>query len=86
MIDEVVEYFKKFTLIKLDNDETLFTDDFVDEYIEDLAFEEKDIESLAEYFQVMQCLSSIASRMRIATEEILALKIFDAEVERLEEE
>lgn len=53
MIDEVVEYFKKFTLIKLDNDETLFTDDFVDEYIEDLAFEEKDIESLAEYLQVM---------------------------------
>lgn len=86
MIDEVVEYFKKFTLIRLDNDETLFTDDFVDEYIEDLAFEEKDIESLAEYLQVLQSLSSIASRMRVATEDILALKIFDAEVERLEEE
>jgi hypothetical protein len=86
MLDDVIDACRKFVEMQINSDEEIFVDDFINELFEDLDYEEKEIDTLSEYLLILAKLSSVSSRMRIATEEIIAIKLFDDEIQRLEEE
>lgn len=86
MLDDVIDACRKFVEMQINSDEEIFVDDFINESFEDLNFEEQEIDTLSEYLLILAKLSSVSSRMRIATEEIIAMKLFDDEIQRLEEE
>ena len=86
MIDDVIDACKKFVELQVNSDEEVFVDDFINEMFEDSDYEEQEIDTLSEYFLILANLSSVSSRMRVATEELIAMKMFDEEIQRLEEE
>ena len=86
MIDDVIDACKKFVELQVNSDEEVFVDDFINEMFEDSDYEEQEIDTLSEYFLILANLSSVSSRMRVATEQIIAMKMFDEEIQRLEEE
>lgn len=86
MLDDVLDACKKFVELQINSEEEIFVDDFINDIFEDSDYEEQEIDTLSEYFLILANLSSVSSRMRVATEEIIAMKMFDAEIERLEEE
>lgn len=86
MIDDVIDACKKFVELQVNSDVEVFVDDFINEMFEDTDYEEQEIDTLSEYFLILANLSSVSSRMRVATEELIAMKMFDEEIQRLEEE
>ena len=84
--DDIIDATKKFAEDKFISDEQIFVDDSVSDTIEDLALTELDVENLSQYYDILASVSSFSSRMRVKVEQILAMKIFEDEVKRLEEE
>tara|TARA_R100000278_G_scaffold5076_1_gene8088 strand:+ start:1426 stop:1689 length:264 start_codon:yes stop_codon:yes gene_type:complete len=84
--DDIIDATKKFAEDKFISDEQIFVDDSVSDTIEDLAMTELDVEDLSQYYDILASVSSFSSRMRVKVEQILAIKIFEDEVKRLEEE
>ena len=84
--DDIIDATKKFAEDKFISDEQIFVDDSVSDTIEDLAMQELDVENLSQYYDILASVSSFSSRMRVKVEQILAIKIFEDEVKRLEEE
>tara|TARA_Y100000361_G_scaffold146572_1_gene157145 strand:- start:660 stop:923 length:264 start_codon:yes stop_codon:yes gene_type:complete len=84
--DDIIDATKKFAEDKFISDEQIFVDDSVSDTIEDLALTELDVEDLSQYYDILASVSSFSSRMRVKVEQILAIKIFEDEVKRLEEE
>ncbi len=84
--DDIIDATKKFAEDKFISDEQIFVDDSVSDTIEDLALTELDVENLSQYYDILASVSSFSSRMRVKVEQILAIKIFEDEVKRLEEE
>lgn len=84
--DDILDATKKFAEDKWISDEQIFVDDSVADTIEDLAITELDVENLSQYYDILASVSSFSSRMRRKVEEILAIKIFEDEIKRLEEE
>lgn len=84
--DDIIDATKKFAEDKFISDEQIYVDDSVSDTIEDLALTELDVENLSQYYDILASVSSFSSRMRIKVEQILAMKIFEDEVKRLEEE
>lgn len=84
--DDILDATKKFAEDKFISDEQIFVDDSVSDTIEDLALTELDVENLSQYYDILASVSSFSSRMRVKVEQILAIKIFEDEVKRLEEE
>ena len=84
--DDIIDATKKFAEDKFISDEQIFVDDSVSDTIEDLAMTELDVEDLSQYYDILASVSSFSSRMRVKVEQILAVKIFEDEVKRLEEE
>lgn len=84
--DDILDATKKFAEDKFISDEQIFVDDSVSDTIEDLALTELDVENLSQYYDILASVSSFSSRMRVKVEQILAMKIFEDEVKRLEEE
>lgn len=84
--DDIIDATKKFAEDKFISDEQIFVDDSVSDTIEDLAMTELDVENLSQYYDILASVSSFSSRMRVKVEQILAIKIFEDEVKRLEEE
>lgn len=84
--DDILDAIKKFAEDKFISDEQIFVDDSVSDTIEDLALTELDVENLSQYYDILASVSSFSSRMRVKVEQILAIKIFEDEVKRLEEE
>lgn len=84
--DDIIDATKKFAEDKFISDEQIFVDDSVSDTIEDLALAELDVEDLSQYYDILASVSSFSSRMRVKVEQILAMKIFEDEVKRLEEE
>lgn len=84
--DDIIDATKKFAEDKFISDEQIYVDDSVSDTIEDLALTELDVENLSQYYDILASVSSFSSRMRVKVEQILAIKIFEDEVKRLEEE
>tara|TARA_Y100000004_G_C8670465_1_gene309037 strand:- start:81 stop:344 length:264 start_codon:yes stop_codon:yes gene_type:complete len=84
--DDIIDATKKFAEDKFISDEQIYVDDSVSDTIEDLALTELDVENLSQYYDILASVSSFSSRMRVKVEQILAMKIFEDEVRRLEEE
>ena len=84
--DDIIDATKKFAEDKFISDEQIYVDDSVSDTIEDLALTELDVENLSQYYDILASVSSFSSRMRVKVEQILAMKIFEDEVKRLEEE
>ena len=84
--DDIIDATKKFAEDKFISDEQIYVDDSVSDTIEDLALAELDVENLSQYYDILASVSSFSSRMRVKVEQILAMKIFEDEVKRLEEE
>lgn len=84
--DDIIDATKKFAEDKFISDEQIYVDDSVSDTIEDLALTELDVENLSQYYDILASVSSFSSRMRVKVEQILAIKIFEDEVRRLEEE
>ena len=84
--DDIIDATKKFAEDKFISDEQIYVDDSVSDTIEDLALTELDVENLSQYYDILASVSSFSSRMRVKVEQILAMKIFEDEERRLEEE
>ena len=86
MLDDVIDACKKFVEMQVNSDEEIFVDDYINDMFEDSDYEQQETEALSEYLLILANLSSVSSRMRVATEQIIAMKLFDEEIQRLEEE
>ena len=84
--DDIIDATKKFAEDKFISDEQIFVDDTVSDTIGDLDLTELDVENLSQYYDILASVSSFSSRMRRKVEEILAIKIFEEEIKKLEEE
>ena len=87
MIEECSDSVKKWLELLLVSNEEIYVDDFVERQIEELDLSlEKDINVLGQYYNTFASMSSVSSRLRIATEKILTEQLLEQEIRRLEEE
>tara|TARA_Y200000002_G_C22112330_1_gene427300 strand:+ start:209 stop:472 length:264 start_codon:yes stop_codon:yes gene_type:complete len=87
MIDDCSDSIKKFVELLMVSEEDVFVDDFVELQIEELNLdEESDINVLGQYYNIFASMSSVSSRLRIATEKLLTEQLLEQEIMRLEEE
>ena len=86
MLDDCLDSVKKYVELQINSDEEVYVDDFIAETFENLAMDTYDTDVLGQYYHIFAVMSSVASRMRVATEKTLANKLLDNEVRRLEEE
>ena len=84
MIDDCSDSIKKFVELLMVSEEDVFVDDFVELQIEELNLdEENDINVLGQYYNIFASMSSVSSRLRIATEKLLTEQLLEQEIMRL---
>jgi len=86
MIEECSDSVKKWVELLVVSENELYVDDYIKDALEDLNLENSNIDVLGQYYNIFASMSSVASRMRLATEKVLTEKFLDEEIKRLEEE
>ncbi len=86
MLDDCLDSVKKYVELQINSDEEVYVDDFIAETFEDLAMDTYDVDVLGQYYHIFAVMSSVSSRMRVATEKSLTNRLLDNELQRLEEE
>jgi len=86
VLDDCLDSVKKYVELQINSDEEVYVDDFIIETFDNLALDTYDVDVLGQYYHIFGMMSSVASRMRVATEKSLANKLLEDELQRMEEE